>query len=143
MIKECSAPFFRNWQGSFQFHENQSTSDLYGWAKQANGYLKDSQITLNGRQLYITLDKPQWKKEQNSSLARADRAIRTLVLPNTFVFKVDWSSGQLWTVQPRELLIGGPSRTPWNSQVWKWSETNVRALGLELDRVVEKFETDF
>ena len=130
-ISNMSAPYFRNWQGTFSFADNTNPDDIFAFAKLANEVLKQDDMKLNNKQLYITVDKPPWKKEQNSMVARADRTFRAMQNANVLTCRIDWSSGQLWCTAPREALLGGISRTR-SGPVWKWEEDAISRLGVSM-----------
>ncbi len=141
-VRECVAPYYRNWQGVFRFKKEVGPDVIFEFAKQINSEIRSRNIQLGGRDLYITVEKPAWKRQQNSELARAERTIRLLAPAADLEFKMDWASGQLWQVLPSEALLGGPHKNQWNAVSFKWVESAVARLGLEMSKVMEAFETD-
>ena len=143
-IQECSAPFFRNWQGTFRIKKNSSPDELYAFAKECNSMLKEQHIVLNGKPLYVAVEKPAWKREQNGLLAKADRVARNLVDPAVGAkFTLDWQSGQLWLTHPVEALLGGPRKSPWGASTFKWCEPALQNLHIVPDKAQEMMDSDF
>jgi hypothetical protein len=144
-IKEISAPNFRNWQGVFVFKPGTLPDLIYEFAKLLNEVLKnDPNMLVGGKTLYVSVDKPAWKKLQNSLVAKAERALKHFLPSESNVqIRIDWSSGQLWQTAPVETYLGGPSRTQYNSISFKWSKEGILALGVNFDQVVEAFDSDF
>ena len=104
-----------------------------------NDLIKAERWNLNGKELYVVDDKPQWRKDRNSLLARAGRAVEKFA-PGGTTFKLDWNSGQLWSVTPQELLIGQPVRY---STAWTWEPAHLTILNINEAEITEACEGDF
>jgi hypothetical protein len=138
-VEKCSAPYHKNWQGVFLLRPGQTMDNVKSLVRAMNDIAKSERWCLNNKELYVVDDKPQWRKDRNSLLARAGRAVEKFAPVGT-TFKLDWNSGQLWSVGPRELLVGQPVRY---STAWKWELAHLSLLNINEAEVTEAFEGDF
>ncbi len=95
---------------------------------------------VGGCQLSAVAGKPQWMKDRNLILARANRSASGFLQEDVVSIHLDWNSGQLWSVLPNELCLALPVKFSNNS---KWNIGNLKSIGLCPDAVSEKFDSDF
>ncbi len=87
-VKKCSAPYHKNWQEVFLFRPGLAMDNVKVLVRAMNELIKAERWVLNGQELYVVDDKPQLRKDRNSLLARAGRAVEKFA-PGGTSFKLD------------------------------------------------------
>jgi hypothetical protein len=130
-VKACisrhSASSYRNFQVVLHL-KNATAEESYQWVRDANASLKAAGVQVAGKDLYITLEQPEWKRQRNRALRQALAAVESLC---DGPYKLDFSTGSLWH-SGRDLQWGYWHRM---SGAWRWVSEGLTALGLDRGRV--------
>jgi hypothetical protein len=125
MIERHMAPYFRNRQITLQLVEGLSREQVSGLFESLRTALQTTPQAVHGKNIFVVMDSPPWKKERNAAVARASRAWREVTKWSEAAVTLDWPSGSVY-VAPSE----GRSRCigQFEKGAWKWHEHSIALL---------------
>jgi hypothetical protein len=122
-IKRTQLSGFKVYQIVFVFEDRVSTNARWDCLRDFASCLQG--VTVEGMQLFATLESPPWKKARNGALGKAQRAMAHL--KPDLALKTDWPTGELWCTAP-EMRLGHWNR---NCSKWVWFRSSLDHLGVD------------
>jgi hypothetical protein len=122
-IKRTQLSGFKVYQIVFVFEDRVSSDARWDCLRDFASCLEG--VTVEGKQLFATLESPPWKKARNGALGKAQRAVAHL--KPELALKTDWPTGELWCTAP-EIRLGHWNR---NCSKWVWFRSSLDHIGVD------------
>jgi hypothetical protein len=129
-IVRFSAPSFRNFQITLTLRDFATPQDSYAWIKSVNDSIKQANLKVAGRDVYVALELPEWKRQRNRAMKRAESSLASV---SDVALKLDYPNGSIWATD-REMQLGYWHKA---TSAWRWCADGLRVLGIDQSRLEE------
>ena len=138
-VSRVSAPYYRNFQGIFHMIQDCPAKDVFSCRLAIQTSLDSDPITLGNHKVYSTVEASPSQKILRSALRLSHEAWRLVRGVEASTLKMDWASGELWSLSPApEMKVGYFHR---QSENWRWNQAtlahfNIPASDLDTKRAL-------
>lgn len=139
IVERASHPYMSNWQSVWHLVPGTPKDSAFHLAKVLNDKLKAAAIRVSGREVYVVVEKPPWRKARDSEVRAANDVIVELKAPE-FDIKMEFATGCLWCVHPFKACLGYHDR---KTDAWSWCRGAVEKMNLDYVAVQDQFQVEF